>query len=283
MLSQKTKHCAPSTLERKTQVLLILTPWIAISAIASSPALAATFASSEGFLEFSDFNYHPYSTDSFAGTNSLALIKADATVASISYASAHLSNHPYYVPFGGLFSSGLTLGTGHDYLGISQGQAQIMGSFLIEKPDHFKFNFAGFLNSITVVDFPEKEFAKSSGTLAFALLDTTHQDQINLLDYFILSGQSSNILDKNFTGYHYSDSIQASFLNAGGMNLTHSLAHLSFSGELSRYFDSPTHLTLIAINAQEAQVKVPEPNSIVALVLFGLAFSTKMRHKRQIK
>ena len=278
MLSQKTQHCTPSTLERRTQVLLILAPWVAVGAIAASPTLAATFARSEGMVQFANFNHHPYSTDLFAGTNSLALIKADAAVASMSYASVSLFNHPYYAPFGDLFSSSLTLGLGQDYRGLSQSHAQLMGHFLIEQPDYFSFDFGGFLNISTFGEFPK--FSQASGIMAFALLETNQQSQINLLDYFTLSGQSSSVLDNNFITYHSSDRIQPTVTSHSVVNLNQSLAQLSFSGSLNRYFDRPTHLTLIAINAQQAQIKVPEPNLSLALVLFGLSFAVKMRHKK---
>ncbi len=281
MLSPKPQHCTPSTLKRGIQVLLILTPWIAISAIAPSPAVAATFARSEGVLQFTNFNYHPYFTDSFAGTNSLALIKEEASVASMSHASASLFNQPYYAPFGNLLSSSLALGTGHDYQGLSQSHAQIIGHFLIGQPDYFSFDFGGFLNSATYGNYPK--FAQASGSLSFALLETTQSSQINLLDYFTLSGQSSSVLDNNFISYHYSDRIQATVNSHTEFNLTQSLAQLSVSGSLNRYFENPTHLTLIAINAQQAEVKVPEPNFTLSLILFGLFLTLKMKPKQSIK
>jgi hypothetical protein len=281
MLPQQIKHCTLSTLKRGTQVLLILTPWIAINAIATSPVLAATFAHSEGMLQFANFNHPLYSTDSFAGTNSLALIKADAAVTSMSYASASLSNLPYYGPFGNLFSSSLTLGMGQDYRGLSQSNARIVGHFLIGQPDYFSFDFRGFLNIATFGNFPK--FSQASGTLAFALLDTTQPSQVNLLDYFTLAGQSSSILDNNFVASGYSDRIQSTVTSHPIVNSNQSLAQLSVIGSLNRSFETHTHITLIAINAQQAEVKVPEPSFSLSLFLFGFGFVAKIRHKRSIK
>ncbi len=281
MLPQQIKHCTLSTLKRGTQVLLILTPWIAISAIASSPVLAATFAHSEGMLQFANFNHPLYSTDSFAGTNSLALIKADAAVASMSYASASLFNLPYYEPFGDLFSSSLTLGTGQDYRGISQSHAQIIGHFFIEQPDCFYFDFGGFLNIATSGDF--SGFSQASGILAFALLENTQPSQVNLLDYFTLAGQSSSVLENNFVASGYSDRIQSIVTSHQIVNSNQSLAQLSVIGSLKRSFETPTHLTLIAINAQKAEVKVPEPSFSLSLCLLGFGLVAKRRHKRSIK
>lgn len=284
MLRQQIKHCTLSTLKRGTQVLLILTPWIAISAIATSPVLAATFAHSEGMLQFANFNYYPYSTDSFAGTDSLALIQADAAVASMSYASASLSTYPYdvnEVTFGDLFSSSLTLGMGQDYLGISQSHAQIIGHFLITQPDQFSFDFGGFLNIATSGDF--SGFSQASGFLAFALLENTQTSQVNLLDYFTLGGQASSVLDHNFVAAGYSDRIQPTFTFHQVVNSNQSLAQVSVGGTFKRSFETPTHITLIAINAQKAEVKVPEPSFSLSLFLFGFGFVAKIRHKRSIE
>ncbi|MCT7972482.1 hypothetical protein [Laspinema olomoucense] len=281
MLTQQIKHCTPSTLKRRTQVLLIFTPWIAISAIASSPVLAATFAHSEGMLQFANFNHPLYSTNSFAGTNSLALIKADAAVTSMSYASASLSNYPYSAPFGNLFSSSLTLGMGQDYRGLSQSNAQIIGYFLIGQPDYFSFDFRGFLNIATFGNFPK--FSQASGILAFALLDTTQPSRVNLLDYFTLAGQSSSVLDNNFVASGYSDLIQSTVTSHQIVNSNQSLAQLSVIGSLKRSFETPTHITLIAINAQQAEVKVPEPSFSLSLFLFGFGFVARIKHKKSIK
>jgi hypothetical protein len=103
------------------------------------------------------------------------------------------------------------------------------------------------------------------------------------LDYFTLAGQSSSILDNNFVASGYSDRIQSTVTSHPIVNSNQSLAQLSVIGSLNRSFETPTHITLIAINAQQAEVKVPEPSFSLSLFLFGFGFVAKIRHKRSIK
>ncbi|MGL5192719.1 MAG: hypothetical protein ACRC8Y_03805 [Chroococcales cyanobacterium] len=264
--------------------ILSLTPWVAIGAIASSPAQAATFAFSEGLLEFENFSHSSYLTDVITDSNTLTIASEEGSVNAIGEATANFWDIPNSAPFANLFSSSLVQGTGSDYIGKSQSQAQIMGNFLIGDFESFSFDFNAFLTLLTVGDDTSYGNPHASGHVSFGLFDTGQWDQIQLLDYVNLSGQVSSLGNNNFITYQDSDSVQATDSIFTQFGPTQNFAQGSAMGSLNRYFETSSHLTLVAITHQEADITtVPESTATFALVLLGIGFCIKNKHRQAQK
>lgn len=132
-------------------------------AVAATPGLAATFAASEGFVQFHNFSHSSYSTDTVANTAVLAAIAAPGDIAAaIAAATAVFFSPPWDVPCPSypvssapcLQSSAVNLagGSGSNYFAAAASQAQVIGNFFGSQGDVFSFDFMAALNANTSID-----------------------------------------------------------------------------------------------------------------------------------
>ncbi|MCT7982171.1 PEP-CTERM sorting domain-containing protein [Laspinema sp. A4] len=264
-------------------MLFWVTPGVAIAAIgaiASSPAQAGTLSFSGGMLEFENFSHSSYSTGVLSQTNTLAIAGEGSSVNAMSQATANFWNLPNWAPLANLASSSLVLGQGSDYLGKARSQAHILGNFSIGESESFSFDFNAFLTLGLLVE-EKYETAKAKGTVSFGLFDTTKSDQVSLLDSVTLSGKlSPSPGDSNFINYQSFGQIQATDSSYTAFDSKQKFAQQLVSGSLQRYFENPTHLTLVAFSINEAEVQVPEPTATFALFLVGIGFCVKNKQKK---
>ncbi|WP_017721412.1 PEP-CTERM sorting domain-containing protein [Kamptonema formosum] len=247
------------------RLLLLIAPLV-LRSVAASPAQAATLAFSEGLFEFGDFSQSPYSTETFSGASAFTFSKTGASAAAFAQQEALFFSAPTWT-FD--LSSNLAFGESNDHLGVAETESKLIGQFFIESGQEFSFDFAAYLNMGTSIDFPKEEYAGADGNLFFGVFDTT--DQPVLLDFLAISSAIATPEGPDSLDFIKSDSI-ALYQNLAGAALggNQEAVQVQLAGSFSRYFDSPTHLTLIQTKTNKAIVKVPEPSSAFALLSFGL-------------
>lgn len=281
MFTQQDKKLNPRWMPKLAKRgLLAIAPFIATSAIATSPALGATFAFSEASALLDDFSHRPHSTHTFAGTNALTIAGLGSSVTALGQANAILANSPTQEPFAGNFSSSLALGEGHDYRGLAQSEARIVGNFFVEENQSFSFDFYGFLNMATAIDNPIGESATATGNIFLGLFDSTNLESVTLLDYLSLSGHLATAADTDFLNYENSDAIAADYSSKTAFGGTEEFASVSVNGSLQRYFSSRTHLTLIEFKATQVAVKAPEPGFTLGFIALGIGVVLKSKNKK---
>jgi hypothetical protein len=273
-------------LKTTQKMLLLTTPTVASLAIAALPSQAATFASSEGFSIF-NFSQSPVGAVTDAGTNTIA---SGGSVTAVAKVDAEVTDVPP-IAFNSFLST--ASGTGKNYFGLAQtfaavnGQPSAVVNFLVGAGNSFSFNFLGGLNLATQIDTPSSESARATGSINFALFDTTDTANPVGLALFNLSGQLNTPGGGDFLTLQKTANIS---LDPDGTSITSAFGGLQefgtagFQGSFSSgSFDKDTLLTFVEIKKGEVRVKeVPEPSAaggiaLVALLLIHRQFRSKQR------
>lgn len=247
------------------RLLLFIAPLV-LRSVAASPVQAATLAFSEGLFQLCDFSQSPYSTETFAGASTFTFSQTGSSAAAFAQEEAIFFREPTWTLD---LSSNLAFGESKDHLGVAETESKLIGNFIIGSGQLFSFDFAAYLNLGTSIDFPEQEYAGADVNLFFGVFDTT--DKPTLLDFFAFSGTITTPEERDSMDFIKSDNIALNQNEVGanfGGNQEAIQAYIE--GSFSRYFDSPTHVSLIQTKTNKAVVKVPEPSSALALLSFGL-------------
>ena len=255
--------------------LLLATPAIASSVLATSPSQAATFAVSSGNFNFTDFSQSPSATLSDTNTNTLAIANGGA-VAAFANADAKFVVAP---PEASNSSLSIALGENRDYLGLANSEATVIGKFDVAANTSFSFNFTGDLNLQTSIDNPPEENARASGDISFVLLDTASQ---KVLDFLSLAGSVITQGDSNFIATQNSDNVTLSNISEDHkFEQKQGFATASVEGSLQRSFDDKTSLALVEVKRTQARVQAPEPSTNLALVISSGLVGVILRGKRK--
>ncbi len=258
--------------------LLLIAPAIASSILAASPSQAATFAFSEGDVEFTKFSQSPLTVGTEADTNTLTIVK-DGAANAFADAQANFLVAPAKA-FNSSFSK--TFGAGIDYLGLAESEATVLGNFVVEPGTPFSFDFTAFLNLETFIDGLPRENATASGDISLFLIDT---DNGSILDAFSLVG---NLTTKGDDDYLIAFSESENFTlsnpfkdyNFGGKQ---EFATAYLQGVFQRSFDSQTNLSLVEVKRNQARAiaTVPEPSSSLALLFCGGVIGVALKGRRK--
>jgi hypothetical protein len=257
------------------QATLVATSMLAGSAIATAPASAASFAEVEGGFLFENFSQDATSGSSITDTSTFTFGDNSGAVA-ISEADALFITEPAEAQ--NLISSS-AFGAGTNFFALAESEAKVIGNFLIDVPETseseasaFSFDFSGFLTLFTGIDEPFESASAEAG-ISFALLDITDGEPI-LLDSFDLFGDINTPGDEEGISLFKSDYV---FLDQDNSGINENLggseewAIAFVSGSYERYFQQDTILSLVEIKYGKASVAadVPEPSSLIALLLVG--------------
>ena len=270
----------------KEHCLLFVTPIFAGFAMTALPSKAATFASSRGFLE-TEFSQNSLVTETATNTNALtnagsnssvtAEALADATFVSDSSVPLSCVSGSLRTPAACNVSLSQAEGKGNTYFGLGQSDSKVIGNFSVKAGDVLSFDFLTGLSLEKATDNLDSEYASASGKVGFQLYD----DKSNtLLNSFKISGNlnpaGSNFLlnyqgNKSLTFNQIATSINTT---SGGNQEIQTLVR----GSYSRNFNSQTEPILIGNQTnkvsvgepQSSTVRVPEPSSTLAFLLFGL-------------
>ncbi|GAX39884.1 hypothetical protein NIES4075_08460 [Tolypothrix sp. NIES-4075] len=257
-------------------ILLLATPMVASSILATSPSQAATLAFSKGALNFTRFSQSPTATSTDVDTESLVIGIGSGMATAFADAEATFIVSP---PTASNSSLSLALGKGRDYLALGNSQATVIGNFDVDANTNFSFDFLGNLTLATSIDNPPAENARAFGDIFFALFDTNNN---SILDFFSVAGNLTTEGDDDFIAAQKSDNVtfinRGSNFNFGGKQ---EFIAASFGGSLQRYFPNQTNLTLIEVKRNRATVKAPEPSTSLALILCGGVVSVVWKRRRK--
>lgn len=246
--------------------------------LGAAPTVAATFASSDATVTIDNFSHKPFDSDVITDTFT-EVFATDGIVNSDTDAVASFVTVPTSA-FNSSFSS--SDGTGNQYTGTADSFAGVLGNFSVNSGETFSFDFDAKLNLATSIDNPQTEFANASGTVSFALYDTSNVDNWMLLDSFNISGNIAstgndflNFDDRNSDRFNFYDvSLNPNF---GGDRES---ATASTEGLFSHTFDRSTNLTLVEVKENRSSVAVPEPSIIVGTILGILAVGYRAWNQR---
>lgn len=255
---------------------LCLTPLVTGSVLAASPTLAATLASSEARVNIGNFSHNPFDVSAITNTNTHTVaiqgkVTADANAEAVFPFNPSLPEKPAFNT-----SSSQADGAGLGYFGLAQSHAALIGyNFVVEGNNNFSFDFQAFLDLNTSIDDFSFEHANADGGVSLQLYDTTDFNNWLLLDTFSLDGRLATLGNRDFLDYDKTNNItfdpsKTSFASSFGG--TKESANASVVGKYSRHFNRFTSLTLIEAKGNQVAVKakVPEPSSLMGLLLFGL-------------
>ncbi len=286
------------------KLILQVTPFIATSMLATSPALAATFAGSFGELTFTNFNRENTAFEAINDANAFAETKSDDSRADFKNFS-RTNAEPTPLDISNIAES-LVFGEGSSYDASAETMPRFFANFDVSRNDTLSFDFTTILDLEASVDKPGVETASAAGDIAFYLLDTTgispedrfdllnstqldpsQIGQNNILEFFTLAANidalgknnffkntnSQNInLTSNFSNYSVEE-----INNLGRKAISTSL----FEGSVQRYFEQDRNVTLLAFKNTKSNVKVPESGTSLWSVIFAglITLVTKIKHK----
>ncbi|TBR57457.1 hypothetical protein B4U84_15775 [Westiellopsis prolifica IICB1] len=286
------------------QFVLMVTPIVASSVLASSPSQAASLAFAQEELNFTNFSqsFGIIDRQNQANTNA-STFTDDATVLTI---NQQVQTDFTFTPPQAYTQVGLSLasGQGTSYFGTADTLGGIVGNFDIDGGKLFSFDFTAYLNLGTSIDDSSQENAKAIGDISFLLFDTSHIEPTNIstfvadvlsgnqtintnpLDYFSLTGNINTAGDNDFLTYENSQNISLlNELDASNFGGNQETASAIISGSYQRSFDHKTNLTLVAVRKSQVKVAAPEPSTYLgSLLFFGLgaiALKAKRNFRRQ--
>lgn len=290
------------------KLILQVTPVVATSMLATSPALAATFAGSFGELTFTNFNQENTAFEAINDANASAETNSDDSIAEFDNFS-RTNAEPTPLDISNVAES-LVFGEGLSYDAFAETMPRFFANFDVSRNNTLSFDFTSILDLEAAVDKPGIENANAAGDIAFYLLDTTgtspenrfdflnstqlNSDRIsqdNILEYFTLAAnidalgkidsfnntKSQNInLTSNFSISNVEE------INDLGRSRAFSTS--LFEGSVERYFERDANVTLLAFKNTKSNVKVPDKSSFWSVLFAGLiALGTNIMNKAKKK
>jgi hypothetical protein len=249
-------------LKLATRLSLFVTPLVTGSVFVALPSLAATLASSNAAVSYSNFSKNPLTIYTITDTQT-SVLAPDGQVTANAEANAAFITDPD-LPLTQAFntSSSIVQGNGNNYFGQANSLAGIIGyDFVVGQGETFSFNFNALLD-INASSDSLAEKAKANGAISFQLLDTTDSNNTVVLDFFNLSGQVNTAVSSDFLDVEKSDNFaynpdNSSFNTSfGGLQES---ANVSVQGFFSRLFNSVTRLTLAEFKVNEVQASCSTP------------------------
>lgn len=285
------------------QFLLVFTPVVATSALASVPSQAASLAFSEENLNFTNFSKNFSLIDRQNQANIDASPFSDDAVVI----AQNIGVQTNFIPNPPEASTSVDLsfvrGLGSSYLGTADTLGKIVSNFDVDAGDSFSFDFTASLNLGTLIeDGLPTENANASGDISFLLFDTSDVPQANLsdfvasllsgndninrkpLEYFLLTGNVNTFGNNDFLKYTKSQNITFNQeLKESDFGSNEETATASIGGSLKRSFDNKTNLTLVATRQSKVKVAVPEPSTYLGSLLFSVLIAISIKAKRKAK
>ncbi|MER3493694.1 MAG: hypothetical protein C4323_16070 [Mastigocladus sp. ERB_26_2] len=282
------------------QCLLVITPVVASSVLATPSSQAATLAFAQEELNFTNFSesFGIIDRQNQANTNA-STFSEDATVLTL---NQQAQTDFTFTPPKAYTKVDLSLanGQGTSYLGTADTLGKIVGNFDIDAGELFSFDFTASLNLGTSIDDPLAENARAIGDISFLLFDTSDVDPVNIsdliaavisgnqsisinpLDYFSLTANVNTAGNDDFLSYQNSQNI--SFLNEfqeSDFVGNEELARAVINGSYKRSFENKTNLTLVAVRKSQVKVAAPEPSTYLGSALFFILAAIALKAKRR--
>ncbi|MBW4511879.1 MAG: hypothetical protein KME64_36065 [Scytonematopsis contorta HA4267-MV1] len=264
-------------LELSKCCLLFGTSLLASCMFAISPSRAATFAFSEGSLTFTGFSKNPSGTSTDFNEFVRAISK-DGSVIATANGDVNFTVVP---PQASSISSSSASGNNGDYLGQAKSDTTLLGSFLVEENQVFSFDFETLFNLKTSIDNSAKESANTFGDTFWQLVDTSDN---SVLEFFSITGNLATEGDNDFLDIQSSNNIVFNSLSqdiASGGKKESAVAVVK--GSLRHSFTKQTRLSLIGINTNRTEVKVPESSNAMIFLLSSGILGILIKRKQEDK
>lgn len=242
------------------RLFLCLTPLVTGSVFVALPGLAATLATSQATLEFSNFSHNPLTIETAKTSNTLPTTN-NSQVVTQSQSDATFTIDSSRPSGTTAFSQSLSAvqGNGSDYSETTQSSARLVGyNFSVGAGETFSLDFQGLLKLNTAVD-SDSEVANAFGSIAFQLFDTN--DLNNPLAFLTLTAGLDSVNNSDFLLEPFNSSnitflpSQTSFAKSFGGN--QESANANFTGKLSIFFNNATQLVLKGFNSNSAGASCP--------------------------
>ncbi|MEA5595602.1 hypothetical protein [Rivularia sp. UHCC 0363] len=287
------------------KLILQVSPFVATSMLASSPTLAATFASSFGELTFTNFNRENAAFEAINDANASAESKSDDSRADFKNFS-RTNAKPTPLDISNIAES-LTSGEGSSYEASAETMPRFFANFDVSSNDTLSFDFTTILDLEASVDKPGVETANAAVDIAFYLLDTTgisidnrfdflnstqlepnQISQNNILEYFTLAANIDALGRIDFINNTKSKNIDInsdfSYSNVeeiGDLARSRAISTSLFKGSVESFFEQDRNVTLLAFKNTKSNVKVPESGTSLWSVIFAglITLVTKIKHK----
>ena len=238
-------------------------------AIASAPALAATLAYSGADFLLNNFSHSPTGTTTDVNVNTFTNAAPGSSINTSAEAMAIFLGQN---PLGYNTTLSMGIGEGNNYLGKADSKAKVVGNFLVGQNESFKFDFYGNLELRTSIDTFWGESANAAGNIYFLVLDATDSKKIDILDYFLLTGNLSTPGKPDYLFAKNSPRVKFDSLSKdkkfGGKEES---ALASVAGSYQRYFKKPTNLTVVEV--KENRTKQQAENKFSKLLPSGFETS----------
>lgn len=233
------------------------------------------FAEATGSLIF--LEYSQGASDVLTSTQTESLVSG-GVVTAIARAEGFFSND---ANFSELFIFSEVVGEEGDFQGQAKSETQIVAEFAIPAGESFSFSFLSDLSlEAKEIENPDAEYNKAVWKNSFAVLDVTHPDSPELIDYYGDKGRlvSSKPIAKvkDTASGSVSFSVSNRTIELGGNNGTDSIFNTAI-GSYERYFAEDTKLAIVEIS--ENVVKIAGDTLIGNLgdgVLYGTIRSDQL-------
>lgn len=288
------------------KLILQVTPVVATSMLATSPALAATFAGSFGELTFTNFNRENTAFEAINDANASAVTNSDDSVAEFDNFS-RTNAEPSPLDISNVAES-LVFGEGASYHAFAETMPRFFANFDVSRNDTVSFDFTSILDLEASVDKPGVETATAAGDIAFYLLDTTgispenqfdflnstqlDSDRIsqnNILEYFTLAanidalGKTDFFNNTNSQNINLTNDFSISYAEeVNDLGRSRAFSTSLFEGSVERFFEQDTNVTLLAFKNTKSNVKVPDKTSFWSVLFAGL-IALGMRARKKAK
>lgn len=259
-----------SQLNLVKQLLLVVSPVVASSAIAIAPSQAATFSAYNAAVDITNLNQELQVDIAESSIKALAISESGAgsltveATTDLTFESDSSSANS--------FSVSLLEGQGLNYFGKVQSAIKLLGSFVVEQ-ETFSFDFNALLNLETSVDHPQTESANAKGKISLLLYDTREQ---HLLDSFTILGRLRDEEARDSLKIRKSKNFELnSIQKQKDFEGSEKSAFAQVTGKFSRFFAKETYVSLVAVQhnaarvSSKTRVEVPESSNSVALLLFS--------------
>ncbi|MEG4353043.1 PEP-CTERM sorting domain-containing protein [Microcoleus sp. LAD1_D5] len=259
---------------------LLATPLVTSLSVGIAPSNAATIAGSAAAVTIDNFSHTPSDTGTVTNTYAQTIANTGSVISEANADAVFISNC-HELLAANLSQSGV-IGSGHNYSGLAQSQAAVIGDFFIDAEETFSFTFQTFLALLTSVDNPQSERARAKGSISFLVINTVTNILLDSFHLAIGLDSSSGFSANAFV----SNSFKPTQINFNFLAQENAAASLLYtSGVYSRTFNSATNLRLVEVKNNMAKTEaeaeaVPEPSTVLGTAIFLGLFVRQRKHKK---
>ncbi|MDY7020338.1 MAG: hypothetical protein SWJ54_03120 [Cyanobacteriota bacterium] len=261
-------------LRHRLDLILGSVPILATLTVTASSSIAATFSSSSTNIFLSEFSSVPANVGIIATPDLFLSSNGGSVDGSADFNPIFIENNPVASDSSFAFVEG----EGQGYTGTAKTDVSLIGNnFFVEAGSTFSFDFLAELELETFIDNPGGENAIAQSNISFFLFSSEND---TLLDFFSISAQIETDEPGDFLSVQSSSNFTLLLDDSDGeFGENEEFIEAVYIGGFSREFSEDTTLRLVAATTNHASVKAPEPNSVVAVLVFGVVGGVLRKRK----